>query len=75
MSQQRACAARERGHFDREIVGVEIPEVHDAGGDVVAAHTVTQDDGPREGTTIATLAKLKPAFKPGGTVTAGMRAR
>ncbi len=71
LSQQRACAARERGHFDREIVGVEIPEVHDAGGDVVAAHTVTQDDGPREGTTVATLGKLKPAFKPGGTVTAG----
>ena len=34
LSQQRACAARESGHFDREIVGVDIPEVHDAGGDV-----------------------------------------
>jgi acetyl-CoA C-acetyltransferase len=50
---------------------VEIPEVHDAGGDVVAAHTVTHDDGPREGTTMESLAKLKPAFKPGGSVTAG----
>jgi acetyl-CoA C-acetyltransferase len=71
LSQQRACAARESGHFDKEIVGVEIPEVHDAGGDVVAAHTVTRDDGPREGTTAATLGKLKPAFKPDGSVTAG----
>ncbi len=71
ISQQRACAARDNGHFDREIVGVDIPEVHDAGGDVVAAHTVTRDDGPREGTTMEGLAKLKPAFKPGGTVTAG----
>ena len=71
ISQQRACAARERGHFDCEIVGVEIPETHDAGGDVIAAHTVTRDDGPREGTTIEALAKLKPAFKPGGSVTAG----
>ena len=71
ISQQRACAARDSGHFDREIVGVDIPEVHDAGGDVVAAHTVTRDDGPRAGTTAATLAKLKPAFKPDGTVTAG----
>jgi acetyl-CoA C-acetyltransferase len=71
LSQQRACAARESGHFDREIVGVEIPESHDAGGDVVLAHTVTQDDGPREGTTVEKLAKLKPVFKPGGTVTAG----
>ena len=70
-SQQRAVAARERGHFDREIVGVDIPETHDAGGDVIAAHTVTRDDGPREGTTMEGLAKLKPAFKPGGTVTAG----
>jgi acetyl-CoA C-acetyltransferase len=71
LSQQRACAARESGHFDREIVGVDIPESHDAGGDVVLAHTVTQDDGPREGTTVEKLAKLKPVFKPGGTVTAG----
>jgi acetyl-CoA C-acetyltransferase len=70
-SQQRAVAARERGHFDREIVGVDIPETHDAGGDVIAAHTVTRDDGPRAGTTMEGLAKLKPAFKPGGTVTAG----
>jgi acetyl-CoA C-acetyltransferase len=71
LSQQRACAARDSGHFDSEIVGVDIPEVHDAGGDVVAAHTVTRDDGPREGTTVEALAKLKPVFKPGGSVTAG----
>jgi acetyl-CoA C-acetyltransferase len=71
LSQQRAVAARESGHFDREIVGVEVPETHDAGGDVIAAHTVTRDDGPRAGTTLEGLAKLKPAFKPTGTVTAG----
>ncbi len=71
LSQQRACAARDSGHFDREMVGVDIPEVHDAGGDVVQAHTVTRDDGPREGTTAAKLGKLKPVFKPDGTVTAG----
>ena len=45
------------GHFDREIVGVDIPETHDAGGDAIAAHTVTQDDGPRAGTTVESLAK------------------
>jgi acetyl-CoA C-acetyltransferase len=71
LSQQRACAARDGGHFDREVVGVDIPEVYDAGGDVVPAHTVMRDDGPREGTTAAKLAKLKPVFKPDGTVTAG----
>ena len=53
-SQQRAVAARESGHFDSEIVGVDIPETHDAGGDVIAAHTVTRDDGPRAGTTMET---------------------
>ncbi len=71
LSQQRASAARDSGHFDREIVGVDIPETHDAGGDVVVAHTVTRDDGPRPSTTVERLAELKPAFKPGGTVTAG----
>jgi acetyl-CoA C-acetyltransferase len=71
LSQQRAVAARESGHFDREIVGVDIPETHDAGGDVIAAHTVTKDDGPRAGTTVETLAKLRPAFRPTGSVTAG----
>jgi acetyl-CoA C-acetyltransferase len=71
VSQARAVAARENGHFDREIVGVDIPETHDAGGDVIPAHTVTRDDGPRAGTTVEALSKLKPAFKPNGTVTAG----
>jgi acetyl-CoA C-acetyltransferase len=71
LSQQRASAARESGHFDKEIVGVDIPETHDAGGDVVQAHTVTRDDGPRPGTTVEKLAELKPVFKPDGTVTAG----
>ena len=71
LSQQRAVAARDSGHFDREIVGVDIPETHDAGGDVVAAHTVTRDDGPRPGTTVEKLAQLKPVFKPDGSVTAG----
>jgi acetyl-CoA C-acetyltransferase len=71
LSQQRACAARADGHFDREIVGVDIPAAHDAGGNLVETHTVTRDDGPREGTTVEKLAGLKPAFKPDGTVTAG----
>jgi acetyl-CoA C-acetyltransferase len=71
ISQQRALAARDSGHFDREIVGVDVLEARDAHGNVVAAHTVTRDDGPRAGTTVATLAELKPAFKPDGTVTAG----
>ena len=71
LSQARAVEARESGYFDSEIVGVNVPESHDAGGDVVAEHTVTRDDGPRAGTTVEGLSKLKPAFKPDGTVTPG----
>ncbi len=71
LSQARAVAARESGYFDREIVGVDIPESHDAGGDIVPEHTVTKDDGPRAGTTVEGLSKLKPAFKADGTVTPG----
>ena len=59
-SQQRAVAARDSGHFDREIVPVQTPDGE-----------VTKDDGPRPGTTVEKLAELKPAFKPDGTVTAG----
>jgi acetyl-CoA C-acetyltransferase len=60
VSQSRAVDARDSGHFDREIVPVETPD-----------GTVTQDDGPRPGTTLEVLAGLKPAFKEDGTVTAG----
>lgn len=62
ISQQRAVAARDSGHFDREIVPVTL-----ADGTVV-----TRDDGPRPGTTVEKLAQLKPVFDPeNGTVTAG----
>lgn len=62
ISQQRAVAARDDGHFDREIVPVTL-----ADGTVV-----TRDDGPRPGTTVERLAELKPVFDPeNGTVTAG----
>jgi acetyl-CoA C-acetyltransferase len=59
-SQNLAVEARESGFFDREIVGVETPE-----------GVVEKDDGPRPGTTKEKLAELKPAFREGGTVTAG----
>src|SRR5215208_3646880 len=53
-SQQRAVAARDSGHFDREIVPVTLED----------GTEVTKDDGPRPGTTVEKLAELKPAFKP-----------
>jgi acetyl-CoA C-acetyltransferase len=63
-SQQKAEAAIKGGHFTKEIVPVTIASKK---GDIVVA----QDEFPRFGTTAETLAKLKPAFKKDGTVTAG----
>lgn len=63
-SQQKAVAAQESGAFDEEIVPVEIKTKK---GTVV----FNKDEGPREGTTVETLSKLKPAFKKDGIVTAG----
>ena len=71
LSQQRACAARDSGHFDREIVGVDIPEVHDTGRRLVEAQRSRATTDRAEGTTRRSSARLKPVFKPGGTVTAG----
>jgi acetyl-CoA C-acetyltransferase len=75
ISQNRAVAARDDGHFDAEIVPVTVPahtEPSADGESVEVAETVVfRDDGPRPGTTMEGLAKLKPVFKPDGTVTAG----
>ncbi len=75
ISQNRAVEARDSGHFAKEIVPVPVPAHHDVdkeGNEIDVPDTiVSQDDGPRAGTTIEVLAKLKPAFKPDGTVTAG----
>jgi len=75
ISQNRAVAAREDGHFDAEIVPVTVPAHTEPGADgesvQVPETVVSRDDGPRPDTTMEVLAKLKPAFKPDGTVTAG----
>jgi acetyl-CoA C-acetyltransferase len=60
-SQERAVAAQQDGFFDREIVPVPL-----ADGTLVG-----KDDGPRPSSTYDKLAALEPAFKPGGSVTAG----
>jgi 3-oxoadipyl-CoA thiolase len=64
-SHRRAVAARDEGLFKDEIVALTIPQRK---GDPVV---VDQDEPPRPETTIEKLAKLKPAFEEGGTVTAG----
>jgi acetyl-CoA C-acetyltransferase len=75
ISQSRAVDARDSGHFDAEIVPVPVPahkDVDKEGNEIDVPDTVvSRDDGPRPGTTMEVLAKLKPAFRPDGTVTAG----
>ncbi len=65
LSQQKAMAAIEAGRFVDEITPILIPQRK---GDPLSFAT---DEQPRAGTTAETLAKLKPAFKKDGTVTAG----
>ncbi|OMH24410.1 acetyl-CoA acetyltransferase [Tersicoccus phoenicis] len=64
-SHQRAAAAAESGVFEDEIVPVKVPQRK--GTPVV----VSADEGVRPGTTVETLAGLRPAFAADGTITAG----
>ncbi|MER2105735.1 MAG: acetyl-CoA C-acetyltransferase [Solibacillus sp.] len=64
-SQKRAARAQQAGKFEAEIVPVEIPQRK---GELVL---FTQDEYIKAGTTAETLAKLRPAFKKDGSVTAG----
>ncbi len=64
-SQMKACAAISAGRFNDEIVSVEIS--HKTG----APSYASEDEYPRRDATLEALAKLRPAFKPDGIVTAG----
>jgi acetyl-CoA C-acetyltransferase len=64
-SHRKAVAAIKDGRFEREIAPVEVPRKK---GESLVIKT---DEGPREDTSLDSLARLKPAFKEGGTVTAG----
>src|SRR4051812_34275699 len=66
-SHQRAVAAREEGRFDQQIVPIEVPPKSRRDEPT----TMSVDEGPRADTSLEKLAKLKPAFREGGTVTAG----
>ena len=63
-SQQRFSAAQAAGHFVDEIVGVELQGKK-------GTTLFDKDETPRPDTTVETLAKLRPAFRPEGTITAG----
>jgi acetyl-CoA C-acetyltransferase len=63
-TQRRCEQARKNGRFAAEVVPVTVPG---RSGDT----TVDRDEHPRDGVTLASLAKLAPVFREGGTVTAG----
>src|SRR5688500_1948793 len=64
-SQRRTAAALAAGRFDAELVPVEIPQRKGA------SVAIARDEHPRPDTSPETLARLSPAFRKGGTVTAG----
>jgi acetyl-CoA acyltransferase len=72
-SHMKATAAVSTGLFDPEIVpvDVEVIELAEAGVATTKKFSFARDEGPRADTTLAALARLKPAFKEGGSVTAG----
>jgi len=65
LSHERAAAAIDEGRFKNQIAPIDVPA--EGGG----TRTVDTDGGIRRGTSMETLAKLKPAFKEDGIVTAG----
>lgn len=71
-SNQKACAAIDSGLFREQItpLQVEVVEMGEAGVSR-RAFTFEVDEGPRRDTSLEALAKLRPAFKQGGSVTAG----
>ncbi len=71
-SHANAAAAIDSGKFKDEIVPVEVNEVfvHE-GKRMEKSHVVDTDEGVRRGTSMEGLARLRPAFKKGGIVTAG----
>jgi len=65
-SHEKALAAQDAGWFDDELVSVVVPQRK------ADPLTVSKDEGPRKGSSLEALAKLRPAFrKEGGSVTAG----
>src|ERR671939_635237 len=72
-SHQRAAAAQDAGHFDDEIVplNVVLEELDERGRTKRREVTFTKDESMRRDTSTESLAKLKPAFHAQGTITAG----
>lgn len=72
-SHQKALVAIEQGHFRSGILPIPVEEIYldEKGKKQKRQFVVDTDEGPRADTSLEALAKLKPAFSPLGTVTAG----
>jgi acetyl-CoA acyltransferase len=72
-SHMKALKAQSENKFFDEIVPIEVEQVfiNDTGKKQSKSYTVSKDEGPRKGTSLEALAKLKPVFAQGGSVTAG----
>lgn len=72
-SQMRALKAQDENRFQDQIVPIEVEHtyINENGKKVTESYTVNKDEGPRKGTNIEALSKLRPVFANGGSVTAG----
>lgn len=72
-SHMKALKAQEENRFKNQIVPIDVNEVYldENGKKTDRNYTVTKDEGPRKGTSIEALNKLRPVFAEGGSVTAG----
>ena len=72
-SHMKALKAQADGKFTDQIVPITVDEVfvNEKGKRESKSYTVTQDEGPRKGTSVEALSKLRPVFAADGSVTAG----
>ena len=72
-SHMKALRALSENRFQDQIVPISVNQTYldENGKKATKSYTVTKDEGPRKGTSIEALAKLRPVFAAGGTVTAG----
>lgn len=72
-SHMKALKAQSENRFQDQIVPIKVEQIYiDKNGKKAnKSYTVTKDEGPRKGTSIEALAKLRPVFAQGGSVTAG----
>ncbi|MGS2726946.1 acetyl-CoA C-acyltransferase [Psychroserpens sp. BH13MA-6] len=72
-SHMKALKAQAENRFQDQIVPINVEQIYiDSNGKKASkSYTVTKDEGPRKGTNIEALSKLRPVFAQGGSVTAG----